>query len=101
MLKVVIDELKQRLTGTSSKLRRYEARTEQYIQGRMFQTNQAKLFERLEMENRSNDIRLGSQESLTSWSGIWDQPVIHNDAAKWLKKLETNNRNSEVKKHQS
>ena len=95
----MIDELKQRLAGTSSKLRRYEARTEQYIQGRMFQTNQAKL--EMEMENRSNDIRLGSQESLRFWSGIWDQTVIHNDAAKWLKKLETNNRNSEAKKHQS
>ena len=54
------------------------------------------------MENRSNDIRLGSQESLRFWSGIWDQPVIHNDAVKWLKKVrETNNRNSEAKKHQS
>lgn len=96
----MIDELKQRLAGTSSKLRRYEARTEQYIQGRMFQTNQAKL--EIEMENRSNDIRLGSQESLRFWSGIWDQPVIHNDAVKWLKKVrETNNRNSEAKKHQS
>ena len=96
----MIDELKQRLAGTSSKLRRYEARTEQHIQGRMFQTNQAKL--EMEMENRSNDIRLGSQESLRFWSGIWDQPVIHNDAVKWLKKVrETNNRNSEAKKHQS
>ena len=96
----MIDKLKQRLAGTSSKLRRYEARTEQYIQGRMFQTNQAKL--EMEMENRSNDIRLGSQESLRFWSGIWDQPVIHNDAVKWLKKVrETNNRNSEAKKHQS
>ena len=96
----MIDELKQRLAGTSSKLRRYEARTEQYIQGRMFQTNQAKL--EMEMENRSNDIRLGSQESLRFWSGIWDQPVIHNDAVKWLKKVrETDNRNSEAKKHQS
>ena len=96
----MIDKLKQRLAGTSSKLRRYEARTEQYIQGRMFQTNQAKL--EMEMENRSNDIRLGSQESLRFWSGTWDQPVIHNDAVKWLKKVrETNNRNSEAKKHQS
>ena len=58
-LKVVIEELKQRVVATSSKLRRYEARTEQYVQNRMFQTNQAKLFERLEKENRNNDIRPG------------------------------------------
>lgn len=47
-LKVVMEELKQRAVATSAKLTRYEARTEQYLQKRMFQTNQAKLFKRLE-----------------------------------------------------
>ena len=60
-LKVVIEELKQRVVAAPSKLRRYEARTEKYVQSRMFQTNQAKLFERLEKKNRSNDIKPGSQ----------------------------------------
>ena len=98
-LKVVIDELKQRVVATSYKLR-YEARTEQYVQDRIFQTNQVKLFERLEKENRSNDIRPGSQESLRFWSGIWDQTVTHNDEGKWLKGRETINRNSKSRKHQ-
>ena len=78
----------QRVVPTSPKLRRYKARTEQYVQKRMFQTNQAKLFERLEKEKRSNDIRPGSQESIRFWSRIWDQPVTHNDEAKWSKKVE-------------
>ena len=50
---VVTEELKQRMVATSSKLRKYEARAEQYVQRRMFQTNQGKLFERLEKGNRS------------------------------------------------
>ena len=54
----------------------------------MFQTNQAKLFERLEKDNRINDIRPESQESVRFWSRIWDQPVTHNDETKWLKKVE-------------
>ena len=54
----------------------------------MFQTNQGKFFERLGKENRSNDIRPGRQESVRLWSGIWDQPVAHNDEAKGLKKIE-------------
>ena len=53
----------------SNKLRRYQTRTEQYVQNRMFQTNQVKLFERLEKENRSNDIRPGSHESVRFWEG--------------------------------
>ena len=44
-------------------------------------------FERLQKENRSNDIRPGSQESVRFWSGIWDQPVTYNDKAKWLEKV--------------
>ena len=51
-LTVVTEELKERIVATSSKLRKYEARAEQYVQ-RMFQTNQGKLFERLEKGNRS------------------------------------------------
>ena len=34
-LKLVIKELKERLVATSSKLRRHEARTEQYVQNRI------------------------------------------------------------------
>ena len=44
-LKVVTEELKQRLVATSVKLTAYEASPEQCVQYRMFQTNQVKLFE--------------------------------------------------------
>ena len=50
-------ELNNRLVATSSKLRRYETRTEQYVQNRILQTNQTKLSERLTKENRSNDLQ--------------------------------------------
>ena len=99
-LKVVTEELKQRVVAKSAKLTRHEARTEQYIQNRMFQTNQGKLFERLEKENRSNDIRTGSQEGLRYCSGIWNQSVKHNNKTQWLKKgKDTFKRSKEVRKH--
>ena len=66
----MMKKLKQRLVATSSKLRRYKARTEQHVQNRMFQKNQANLFERLGNKSRSNDLRAGSQESVRFWSGI-------------------------------
>ena len=54
----------------------------------MFQTNQAKLLERLEKKNRSNNIRSRRQEIVRFWSGTWDQPVTKNDEATLLKKVE-------------
>ena len=63
----VVAELKQNVGTSSSKLRRSEVRTEQYVQNRMLQTNQAKLSGRLEKEKRSNDIRPLSQESVRFW----------------------------------
>ena len=57
----------------------------------MLQTNQGKLFERLEKENRSNDITPETLKCVRFWSG--DQPVTHDDA-KWLKKVERQLRGS-------
>ena len=54
----------------------------------MFQTNQTKLLERLEKENRTNNIRPRSQEIVRFWIGTWDQPVTQNDEPKLLKKVE-------------
>ena len=48
-----------------------------------------KLFETLEKENRSNDIRRESQQGSRFWRGICDQPVRHNKKMQWLKKAET------------
>ena len=45
-LTVVTEELKQKIVATSSKLRKYEARAEQYVQRRMFQTNHLKNWKR-------------------------------------------------------
>ena len=83
--------------ATSSKVRRSVKITlirtsskqkQQYVKNRMFQTNQAKLLERLEKKNRSNNIRSRRQEIVRFWSGTWDQPVKKNDEAKLLKKVE-------------
>lgn len=55
LLKVVIEELKQRVVTTSAKLKRYEAKAEQYVRNRMFLTNQANIFgwKRMEKKNRT------------------------------------------------
>ena len=55
---VVIEELKQRVVAKAAKVKRYEGRVEQYRQNRMYQSNQKRLFERLENKERSNEVSL-------------------------------------------
>ena len=59
--KVMTEELEQMEEPTSARLARFEARPEQYVQNRMIQTNQAKLFKRLEKQNKIDYIRPESQ----------------------------------------
>ena len=51
----VIEELKQRITANSEKIKRYQKRYKRYQQNRLFQNNQKKLFEQLEGVERGND----------------------------------------------
>ena len=58
-LKVVTGELKQKIVIASAELTKYGIQTEQYVQNRMFCTNQTKFFERLENEDKIKGIRPG------------------------------------------
>ena len=98
----VIEVLKQRIVASAAKLKRYEARTEQYIQNRLFQTNQKKLFERLEKKEETCQQEMPEKESTVKfWNDIWNQPVNHNENANWLGKVEeelnTNRKQENVK----
>ena len=85
----VIETIKQRISANAAKIKRYEARNEQYIQNRMFQVNQKKLFERLENNGREQEeVKPSKDEALEFWSKIWEQPVEHNPNAKWIADLE-------------
>ena len=86
---VVIEELKQRVVAKAAKVKRYEGREEQYRQNLMYQSNQKRLFERLENKERSNEVSPEAQENKKFWSDIWDNPASHNEQAKWLKNIET------------
>ena len=44
----VVEELKQRIKAKTAKIRKYEERSNQFMQNRLFQTNQKRLFEKLE-----------------------------------------------------
>ena len=87
-LAVVLEELKQRILAKTGKIKRYQSRIEQYRHNRMFQSNQKRLFEMLENEERDNSVVPDTEESIRFWSSIWDNPVSHNTGAEWLKDVE-------------
>ena len=49
-LNVVIEELKQRITGTAAKIRRYQEWVDSYTQNRLFGNNQRQFYKELDQE---------------------------------------------------
>ena len=47
---VVIEELKQRITATAAKVRRYQGRVDSYRQNRLFENNQRQFYRELDQE---------------------------------------------------
>ena len=87
--KVIMEELKQRVTAKSGKVKRDENRIDQYQQNRRFENNQKRLFERLEGIERGGDEIPEAEASRNFWKGIWEKDVKHNEGADWIKKGET------------
>ena len=83
-IRVVIEELKQRVKAKSAKIRKYEDRNNAFHQNRLFQSNQKRLFEKLEGCERQDNITPDAEESKNFWANIWDQGTKHNEKAKWL-----------------
>ena len=83
----VIEELKQRVTATSKKIERYEARIKQYQQNRQFRINQRRFYQNL--EGSCNETETPDKEQTTKfWSDIWDNPKEHKVDAAWIKDVE-------------
>ena len=86
-INAVVEELKQRIKAKTAKTRKYEERSNQFMQNRLFQTNQKRLFEKLEGIKRRNYVRPDAEESITFWSNIWSKSVQHNETAEWLEEV--------------
>ena len=77
-VKVVMKELRQRITAKAAKIDRYEKRINQFRINRMFSSNQNRVF----MELNGEVIKAPNvDESRKFWSEIWENTVEHNDDA--------------------
>ena len=54
----IIDELKQRISTKTLKLKRYKSRVKQYRQNRTFKNNQKALYEKLDEKTRQEQANL-------------------------------------------
>ena len=87
---VAIEELKQRITPKSMKIKRYDERCDQFRQNTLFTFNQERLFQELEGK-KDETLRLPDAErSKAFWSSIWSESKVYNDQADWLNDIEEN-----------
>ena len=70
-----------------AKLERYDNRTEQYRQNRLFESNQKGLFNKWERTQRKS-VTPDAEQSRRIWSDIRDQAVTHRENTDWFKKVE-------------
>ena len=86
-LKTVIVKLKQWMLANSAKRKRYEQRTEQFRQNRIFHLDQKKIYAELYGNGiRSNDV-LNAEECTKFWDDIWGLRKEDNREAESLKYL--------------
>ena len=87
-LNVVIEELKQRITATAAKVRRYQGRVDSYRQSRLYENNQRQFYRELDQEEeKCDDEQPVAEESKYFWGNIWSQSADHKKDAKWLQDL--------------
>ena len=85
----VAETLKQRVTSTTKKIERYEARCQQFRQNRQFNTNQRRFYQNLE-EGDNYSAEMPDKEDTTKfWKNIWENPKEHNTKAKWIESAQS------------
>ena len=86
--KVVIEELKQRISAESEKLRCYRARDSQYWQNKLSQRNKKALYQELLGKVTPVQVPSNPEEAKEFWSILWANPVPYKEDAEWLKEVE-------------
>ena len=88
-MNVFIEELKQRISTITAKVRRYQGRVDSYRQNRLFENNQRQFYTEFDQEEeRCYDDQPVAEEPKQFWGNIWSQSADHKKDAKWLQDSE-------------
>ena len=86
-LKTMIEELKQRMLGKSTKVRRYQQRIEQFRQNRIFNFDQQKIYAEFKGYGVRSTGVPNTEESKRFWGDLCSIGKVHNREAKWMKHI--------------
>ncbi|XP_067944501.1 uncharacterized protein [Watersipora subatra] len=84
----VIEKLKQRVTSTAAKIKRYSDRVNQFHTNHLFGTDQKRFYQSLEGKQQKQIPPPEPNVALEFWSNIWAKPHTHEEDAKWIKEAE-------------
>ena len=83
----VAEQLKQRISVFSQRIRRYKKRSNQYRENRMFVTNCKSFYRKIKGDGAETGATPKKQEIEEFWKGIYETPTEHNTEADWIKDL--------------
>ncbi len=86
-LSEAIEEAKQKLIAISHRLKRYDARNEQYAINQQFKYNPRKVYKQLRKESNEEAGMPNKDETMAYWRDIWERPVKYNKAATWISEV--------------
>ena len=85
-LDYIMEDLKQRIKAKAHKIQRYSNRNKGYLQNKLFQTNQRRLYNQLKGEEYQQESP-EAEDCRRLWEGIWSNQVSHNHHAIWLQEI--------------
>lgn len=88
----VIEKLKQRVTSTAAKIKRYSGRVNQLHANHLFETDQKRFYQSLEGKQQEQIPPPEPDAALQFWSNIWSRPHSHKEDAKWIKEAENDHK---------
>ena len=69
-------------------MQRYKNRNKQFVQNRMFETDQRRFYEELDGNINSSQVTPDPEEEAKQyWDGIWREETTYEKEAEWLKRL--------------
>ena len=86
-LRYVLEDLKQRIKAKSTKIQRYVNRNKQFMQNRLFETDQRKFYKDIDGGRIELDESPDPEETRTFWGDLWEQDTEHRRDTEWLQKL--------------
>ena len=83
-LRVVKEEIRQKIKAKTGKITRYQQRVSQFQQNRVFGNDEGRFYQQLNNESEHFENKVPDAETERNfWSDIWSKEVQHNKNANW------------------